>query len=116
MAPTYTYQCGSCEAQIEAQRTISERSDSPPCPLCKGRTERIMSLTAPVQPSRPIDVSNITGKRGQTAANAREADAIADRHNQIIIPKSEFKNKMGRKPKTRTEDIKAELQKIDKAL
>lgn len=113
--PTYCYECPQGH-QHELQRTISARTDPAPCPECGGRTERIMSLTAPVQPSRPIDVSNITGKRGQTAANAREADAIADKHNQIIIPKSEFKNKMGRKPKTRTEDIKAELQKIDKAL
>ncbi len=120
MAPTYCYECESdaCQAQpFELQRTISARTNPAPCPVCGASTRRLMPLTAPVQPSKPIDVSNITGKRGQTAASAREADAIADKHNQIIIPKSEYKNTAGPMSKpTRKEEIKKELQEIDRSL
>lgn len=39
--PLYSYRCDTCGSNLAARRSVEDRNDAPPCPVCESPTRRV---------------------------------------------------------------------------
>lgn len=111
--PVYQYGCESCGIETNAYRSVEQRNNSPRCPKCGERTEKV--ITAPmvrpeIQPFQsPIDGRPINSrqqwKEDMKRNNCRPWEGIAAEkaHAESIKKSDEAKFEKG---------VKAEASKV----
>lgn len=110
--PQYDFFC-KCGHHVEVICSIEDRNSPVCCPKCQERMSRAISLTAPVQWSGPLNVSNITGNPKSVVYSAKEAEAVAKKHGQQIVTNYEAKTTPFRKkPSDDKANKRRDLEKI----
>jgi len=85
MAFNYEYECEDCGEIFEEIRPLDERNNPATC-ACGGVAHKIMSVNAKsIFWGQEIDVSNITGKKGQTVRTLDEWKKVAAKHDRQPI-------------------------------